>query len=112
LILDPLIGRDPTLKLKSGESTGSNREEMLWNSVNLAAKRQAEAGQPAAAMEWLSKLPFASQSDYASVAANVFAVWNLKSETEASAWLQNSSLDPTLKSDLLKTVQPPEAGQK
>lgn len=79
---------------------------MLWNSVSLAAKRQAEGGQPAAAMEWLGALPFASQSDYLQALAGVYSVWNLKSETDAAAWLQTSSLDPTLKSELLKAAQP------
>jgi uncharacterized protein YbjT (DUF2867 family) len=79
---------------------------MLWSSVNQAARRQAEVGQPAAAMEWLSKLPFASQSDYARAAANVLTVWNLKSPTEAAEWLQNATLNPTLKADLAKAVQP------
>ena len=74
--------------------------------MNQAAKRQAEEGRPAAAMEWLAKLPFASESDYAKAAANVFSVWNLKSETEAAAWLQSSALNPTLKSELLNTRQP------
>ena len=79
---------------------------MLWSSVNQTAKRQAENGQPAAAMEWLSKLPFASQSDFAKAAANVLTVWNLKSPTEAAAWLQNAALNATLKTELAKTVQP------
>ena len=107
LILDPLINADQGIKLTSGEGNGSNKGEMLWSSVNQTAKRQAEVGQPAAAMEWLSKLPFASQSDYAKVVANVFSVWNLKSPTEAAAWLQNATaLNPTLKTELAKTVQP------
>ena len=104
LILDPLISKDRGLKLTSGE--GSSKEEKLWSSVNQTAKRQAEVGQPAAAMEWLATLPFASQSAYARAAANVLSVWNLKSETEAAAWLQNSTLNPTLKADLLKAAQP------
>ena len=79
---------------------------MLWSSVNQTAKRQAEVGQPAAAMEWLATLPFASQSDYAGVLGNVLTVWNLKSDTEAVAWLRNSTLNPTLKADLLKALQP------
>lgn len=106
LILDPLIEKDPGLQLMSGEGSGSSREEMLWNSVNQTAKRQAEAGQPATAMEWLAKLPFASESDYAKAVGNVWTVWKLKSETEATAWLQNSALNAALKSDLLKAVQP------
>ena len=79
---------------------------MLWNSVSLTAKRQAEEGSPAGAMDWLATLPFASQSDYAKALANVLPVWNLKSPTEAAQWLQNAALNPTLKSDLLKSVQP------
>jgi RNA polymerase sigma factor (sigma-70 family) len=104
LILDPLINGDPGIKISSGE--GGSKGEMLWSSVNQTATRQAEVGQPAAAMEWLSKLPFASQSDYAKAAANVLTVWNLKSPTEAAAWLQNTTLNPTLKADLAKAVQP------
>jgi len=106
LILDPLLSANPELKLTSGEGGGSNKGEMLWSSVNQTARRQAEVGQPAAAMEWLSKLPFASQSDYARAAANVLTVWNLKSPTEAAEWLQNATLNPTLKADLAKAVQP------
>jgi RNA polymerase sigma factor (sigma-70 family) len=104
LILDPLISGDPGIKLTSGE--GGSKGEMLWSSVNQTATRQAEVGQPAAAMEWLSKLPFASQSDYAKAAANVLTVWNLKSPTEAAEWLQNATLTPTLKTELAKAVQP------
>jgi len=106
LILDPLISRDPTFQLRAGEGSELTRDQMLWNSVNLAAKRQAEEGGPAAAMEWLGTLPFASQSDYARTVANVLTVWNLKSPTDAAGWLQNSALNPTLKADLLKMVQP------
>jgi RNA polymerase sigma factor (sigma-70 family) len=106
LILDPLISRDPALKIAAGEENGSSREEMLWNAVNLSAKRQAEASQPAAAMEWLATLPFANPSDYAKAAANVLTVWNLKSHTDAADWLQNSSLTAALKADLQKAVQP------
>jgi RNA polymerase sigma factor (sigma-70 family) len=106
LILDPLINRDPALKLTSVEGNGSSREEMLWSSVNQTAKRQAEEGRAAAAMEWLAKLPFTSPSDYAKTVANVFSVWNLKSETEAAAWLRNSALDPALKADLQNVTRP------
>jgi RNA polymerase sigma factor (sigma-70 family) len=106
LILDPLLSGDPEIQLTSGEGIGSDKGEMLWSSVNQTAKRQAENGQPAAAMEWLSKLPFASQSDFAKAAANVLTVWNLKSPTEAAAWLQNAALNATLKTELAKTVQP------
>src|SRR5256885_2274999 len=106
LILDPLIGKDPGLELHSGEGGGSSRGEMLWSSVNQTARRQAEDGEPAAAMEWLGKLPFGSQDDYARAIANVLTVWNLKSPTEAAGWLQNSPLDSALKSDLQKRVEP------
>jgi hypothetical protein len=106
LILDPLLSADPEIKLTSGEGSGSSKGEMLWSSVNQTARRQAENGQPDAAMQWLSKLPFASQSDYAKAAANVFSVWNLKSPAEAAEWLQNATLNPTLKADLAKTVKP------
>jgi RNA polymerase sigma factor (sigma-70 family) len=106
LILDPLISQDPALKLRAAEGTGSNKEEMLWNSVNLAAKRQAEAGSPVVAVEWLATLPFANQSDYSKAIGNVFAVWNLKSPAEAATWLQNASLDPAVKADVQRAVQP------
>jgi RNA polymerase sigma factor (sigma-70 family) len=106
LILDPLLSKDPGLKLTPGEGSGSSKEEMLWSSINQTAKRQAEVGEPAAAMEWLATLPFASQSDYAKSIANVFTVWNLKSQTEAAGWLQNSALNPTLKAELLRVVRP------
>jgi hypothetical protein len=84
---------------------GSNKEEIFWRSVNLTAKRLAEVGPPEAAMEWLDTLPFASQRDYANAASVVLTVWKLKSPTEAVEWLQNSALDPTLKSVLQKIVQ-------
>jgi hypothetical protein len=106
LILDPLINRDPDLKLRAGEGKGLNKEQMLWDSVNRTAKRQAEAGQPAHAIEWLATLPFANETDYARAMANVWTVWNLRSHTEAGAWLQNSALNPPLKAELLKIVQP------
>jgi RNA polymerase sigma factor (sigma-70 family) len=106
LILDPLINRDPTAQLRSGEGTELTRDQMLWNSVNLTAKRQAEEGRPAAAVEWLGTLPFASQTDYARTVASVLTVWNLTSPTDAAGWLQNAALNPTLKADLLKMVQP------
>src|SRR6266511_2579129 len=50
-------------------------------------------------------LLIASQSDYANAAVAVLTVWNLRSPTEAAEWLQNSALDPTLKSDLQKIAQ-------
>ena len=106
LILDPLISRDPTSQLRSGEGTELTRDQMLWNSVNLTARRQAEEGRPDAAMDWLGTLPFATQNDYARTVANVLTVWNLKSPTDAAGWLQNAALNPTLKADLLKIVQP------
>jgi RNA polymerase sigma factor (sigma-70 family) len=104
LILDPLISRDPSLKLIAAE--GASREAMLWNSVNQTAKRQAEDGSPAAAMQWLAKIPFANQSDFARAIGNVMNVWNLKSPTEANAWLQSSSLNPALRSEVLKLARP------
>jgi hypothetical protein len=82
------------------EGRGMTREEALWKSVTLTAKRLAEVGPPAAAMEWLDTLPFASQSDYAEAAGAVLSVWSVKSPTKAAEWLKNSALDPTLKSDL------------
>jgi Protein of unknown function (DUF2934) len=87
------------------EGIEMTREEALWKSVTLTAKRLAEVGPPSAAMEWLGALPFASQSDYANAAGVVLTVWNLKSPTEAAEWLKNSALDPTLKSDLQKIAQ-------
>jgi hypothetical protein len=105
LILDPLISRDPNIKLTPGDGAESNRDQMLWGSVSRTAQRQAEAGQPAAAMEWLARLPFSSENDYAKAAANVLKVWNLKSETEASAWLRNTSLNPAVRTELAKAVQ-------
>jgi len=93
-------------KRRAVEGMGMTREEALWKSVTLTAKRLAEVGPPAAAMEWLDTLPFASQSDYAEVAGIVLSVWNLKSPSEAAEWLQNSTLAPTLKSDLQEIMQP------
>jgi len=87
------------------EEREMTREEILWKSVTLTAKRLAEVGPPAAAMEWLGELAFASQSDYAKSAGAVLTVWKLKSPAEAAEWLQNSTLDPTLISDLQKIVQ-------
>jgi hypothetical protein len=105
LILDPLIGQDPALRLRAGEGNGATKEEMLWNSVNLTAKLQAEEGSPSAAMEWLAKLPFASETDYARAVGNVFSVWNLAAPTEAAAWLQNAPLNPNIKTDLRIAAQ-------
>jgi len=105
LILEPLIRKDPGLKLRSSKGRGVNKEEMLWRSVKLTAKRQAEVGSPADAMEWLDTLPFASQLDYAKAAGAVLTVWKLKSPTEAAEWLQNSTLDPMLKSVLQKIMR-------
>jgi len=87
------------------EERGMTREEILWKSVTLTAMRLAEVGPPAAAMEWLGALPFASQSDYAKAAGVVLTVWNIKSPSGAAEWLQNSTLDSTLKSDLQKIVK-------
>jgi hypothetical protein len=88
------------------EGIEMTREEILWKSVTLTAKRLAEVGPPATAMEWLGALPFASQSDYAEAAGVVLTVWSLKSPTGAAEWLQNSTLDPTLKYELQKNAQP------
>jgi hypothetical protein len=92
-------------KRRSIERREANKEEILWRSVNLTAKRQAEVGPPEAAMEWLGSLPFAGQRDYANAAGVVMTVWKLRSPTEAAEWLQNSTLDPALKSVLQKIVQ-------
>jgi hypothetical protein len=87
------------------EGRGVNKEEILWKSVTLTAKRQAEVGAPADAMEWLGTLTFASQRDYAKAASTVLMVWNLKSPTEAAEWLQTSTLDTAIKSALRKNIQ-------
>jgi Protein of unknown function (DUF2934) len=92
-------------KRRAIEERGMTREEILWKSVTLTARRLAEVGPPAAAMEWLGALPFASQSDYAKAAGVVLTVWKIKSPSGAAEWLQNSTLDSTLKSDLQKIVQ-------
>jgi hypothetical protein len=92
-------------KRRAIEERGMTREELLWKSVTLTARRLAEVGPPAAAMEWLGALPFASQSDYAKAAGVVLTVWRIKSPSGAAEWLQNSTLDSTLKSDLQKIVQ-------
>ncbi len=83
----------------------ANRDETLWGSVTLTAKRIAEVGSPEAAIEWLGALPFASQSDYGDAVGVVLTVWNLKAPSEAAEWLRNSTLDPALKSDLQKILQ-------
>ena len=101
LILDPLISKDPALKLTSGEGSGSSRRCYGALSIKLPNARRRSASPPP---RWNGSrtLPFASQSDYAKAIANVLTVWNLKSQTEAAGWLQNSALNPTLKADLLK----------
>jgi RNA polymerase sigma-70 factor (ECF subfamily) len=105
LILDPIINQDPTLKLTAGDGNGTSIPEMLWNSVNQTAKLQVEAGAPAAAMDWLAKLPFATQADYTRAIGNVYSVWNLASPAEAEAWLQNAPLNPNVKTDLRLAAQ-------
>jgi hypothetical protein len=92
-------------KQRAIERRWANKEEILWRSVNLTAKRLAEVDTPEAAMEWLAALPFAGQSDYANAATAVLMVWNLKSPTEAAEWLRNSTLDAALKSVLQKIAQ-------
>jgi hypothetical protein len=87
------------------EGREATKEEILWKSVTLTAKRLAEVGSPSAVMEWLDGLPFAGQGDYAKAAGAVLMVWNLKAPTDAAEWLQNSALDPMLKSVLQKIVQ-------
>ena len=105
LILDPLINQDPTLKLTAGEGNGDTIEQMLWSSVNQTAKLQAESGAPSEAMDWLAKLPFASEADYTRAMGNVYSVWNLASPAEAAAWLQSAPLDPNIKTDLRLAAQ-------
>jgi hypothetical protein len=92
-------------KRRTIEGKRANREEMLWRSVILTAKRMAEDGPPTDAMEWLGALPFASRLDYAKAVGDVLRVWKLKAPTEAGKWLQSSTLDPTLKSVLQKILQ-------
>jgi RNA polymerase sigma factor (sigma-70 family) len=122
VILDSLIRKDPEFKLKFAESSDlesklsgypsieaafqSNRETFLMMSVNEIAQDRIKDGQAAAAMEWLSTLPFASQSDCTKTIADALSAWKRNSQTEADGWLQNSALDPTLKSELLKAVRP------
>jgi hypothetical protein len=105
LILDPLISRDPALKLASGHEDTSSREQVLWNSVNQTAKRQAESGNPLTALEWLARLPFANESDYARALGNVVDVWNVRAPAEAAEWVRNSSLSPTIKAGLARNTQ-------
>jgi hypothetical protein len=106
VILDALIKNDPNLKIQIPAPADQSKDPSLWNSINLTGKREVEEGNPAAAMEWLSKLPFASQNDYAEAIGNVLKVWNLKSATDAANWVQNSSLDSSLKAELLKRGNP------
>ena len=106
MIIDPLLSHDPSLRLTASEGTPSSKGELMWSSVDQTARRQVEAGQPAAAMDWLAQLPFESPSDYNKAVANVFNVWNIKSETEAAAWLQSSTLDPALRAQLAATPKP------
>lgn len=87
-------------KRRAIEERGVTREEILWKSVTLTARRLAEVGSPVAAMEWLGALPFASQSDYAKAAGVVLTVWRIKSPSGAAEWLQNSTLDLSIKSYL------------
>jgi RNA polymerase sigma factor (sigma-70 family) len=105
-ILDPLINIDPTLRISSNEGNTSSKDALLWSSVNQTAKRQAESGSPAAAMEWLGSLPFSSQEDYSQALANVMAVWSIKSPGEATAWLQSSGLNPTITAVLRAALRP------
>jgi hypothetical protein len=104
LIIDLILSKDPGLKAQR-PGMGWPKEGKLWISVNAVAIAQAEFGSPADAMEWLGALPFASQRDYARIVDNVLAVWNLKDPTEAAEWLQQSTLDPALKSELQKLAQ-------
>ncbi|HKQ93396.1 MAG TPA: DUF2934 domain-containing protein [Blastocatellia bacterium] len=92
-------------KRRAIEEREMTREEILWRSVTLTARRLAEVGPPAAAMEWLGALPFASLSDYAKAAGVVLTVWRLKSPSGAAEWLQNSTLGSTLRSDLQEIVE-------
>src|SRR5262245_10580910 len=105
LIIDLILSKDPGIKAQLRKGMSGSKEERLWISVNAVAKRQAEVGSPADAMEWLGALPFASEWDYARVVESVLTVWNLKEPAEAAEWLQKSTLDPTLKSKLQKTMQ-------
>jgi hypothetical protein len=92
-------------KRRAIEEREMTREEILWRSVTLTARRLAEVGPPLAAMEWLGALPFASLSDYAKAAGVVLTVWRIKSPSGAAEWLQNSTLGSTLRSDLQEIVE-------
>jgi hypothetical protein len=92
-------------KWRDFEGRRANKDEVLWRSVTLTAKRIAEVGPPEAAMEWLDTLPFASRKSYANAAGVVMTMWNLKSPAEAVEWLRNSELEPALKSVLQKFLQ-------
>jgi hypothetical protein len=105
LIIDLILSKDPGLKAQLRRGVSGSKEDWLWISVNAVAKRQAEVGPPADAMEWLDTVPFGSQWDHAKVVDTVLTVWNLKDPTEAAEWLQKSTLDPTIKSVLQKTLQ-------
>jgi hypothetical protein len=105
LIIDLILSKDPGLKVQLRRGRSGSKEERFFIVVEAVAIAQAEYGSPADAMEWLSALPFASQRDYANIVDNVLAMWNLKDPTEAAEWLQQSTLDPALKSELQKRVQ-------
>lgn len=102
-ILGPLLAATPQTRLRA-DSAAPERDIALWRSVTLTAQREAEYGQPATAMQWLEKLPFATPQDQAVAAHVVINVWKLKSQTEAATWVQNSALNPTLKSELMTSV--------
>ncbi|HVY69790.1 MAG TPA: sigma-70 family RNA polymerase sigma factor [Verrucomicrobiae bacterium] len=106
LILDPFIQHDPSLRLRSGEAGDPSTEVAMLRAVDEVAKRQASDGSPAAAMEWLARLPFANDTDYARSIANVLAVWNVKSPADASAWMQNSSVNPSVLAEARKAAKP------
>ena len=106
LILDALINNDPNLKIQNQGSADDGKERPLWGPINLTLARMVEVGNPAGALEWISKLPFASQNDYAGALDTVFGIWNVKSPTDAANWVQNSQLDASLKSKLLKSGKP------
>jgi hypothetical protein len=100
LIIDLILRKDPGLKAQLRGGTIGIKGTRLWVSVNAVAKRQAEVGPPAEAMEWLGTIPFADQRDYARIVDTVLTVWKLKDPTEAAEWLQKSYLAPYIKFEL------------
>ena len=102
-ILDPLIAAQPGRKLRA-DPAAPERDRLLWRTATAAAQRQAEAGDPAAALAWLNTMPFATPQDHAAAARPALEVWKLKSQPQAAAWVQNSRLSGPLKTELMAAV--------